>query len=108
VLGVAMIVGGDGKLDRRSLVLQLCTVAFAVAGFLIPSIAGWVTGDRNSHGVALLSIPVAIVLLVVYSFVTFRNLRRHSAGHETDPDEVGWSLRLALGVLAAATVATAL
>src|ERR687885_302506 len=46
VLGVAMIFGGDGPVDRRSLVLQLGIVVFAVAVLLVPSIPGW-SGNPN-------------------------------------------------------------
>jgi len=107
VLGVAMIFGGRGELDRRSLVLQLGIVALAVAIMLVPSIVGW-DGDRDSHGLALLSIPVALVLLAVYLVVTIRNLRVHAASHWTPPSDAAWSLRASLAALAVATVATAL
>src|SRR3954447_17933764 len=107
VLGFAMIVGGRGELDRRSLLLQLGIVAFAVAVMLIPSIPGW-GGDPDSHGLALLSIPVAILLLAVYIIVTARNLRRHAASHDAEPSAHAWSLRRSLAVLAVATLATAL
>jgi Ca2+:H+ antiporter len=107
VLGFAMIVGGRGELDRRSLIVQLGIVAFAVVVMLIPSIPGW-GGDPDSHGLALLSIPVAIVLLAVYVFVTSRNLRRHAASHDQEASAEAWSLRTSLAVLAVATLATAL
>jgi len=108
VLGFAMIVGGRGELDRRSLILQLGIVAFAVAVMLVPSIAGWVSGDRNSDRLALLSIPVSIVLLAVYVFVTAQNLRRHRASHVADASAHAWTLPTSLAVLAVATLATAL
>ena len=108
VLGFAMIVGGRGALDRRSLIVQLGIVALAVAVMFVPSLAGWLGGDRNSHGLALLSIPVSIALLAVYVFVTARNLRRHRAGHVADPSAHAWTLRTSLAVLAVATIATAL
>jgi Ca2+:H+ antiporter len=55
------------------------------------------------------SLPVAIVLLLVYAAVTWKSLRRHAALHDTDaPALTGWSLRSALAVLAVATAATAL
>jgi len=107
VLGIAMIVGGDGELDRRSLLLQLGIVAIAVGVFLVPSIPGW-GNDADSHGLALLTIPVAVVLLALYLVVTARNLRTHAQSHERDPDAAGWSLRTSLLALGVATVATAL
>jgi Ca2+:H+ antiporter len=107
VLGIAMIVGGDGELDRRSLLLQLGIVAVAVGLFLVPSIPGW-GNDADSHGLALLTIPVAVVLLAVYLVVTARNLRTHAQSHERDPHAAGWSLRASLLALGVATLATAL
>jgi Ca2+:H+ antiporter len=107
VLGVAMIFGGDGPVDRRSLLLQLGIVFFAVALFLVPSIPGW-TGDPNTHALKLLSIPVAIVLLVVYVVVTWANLRRHAAEHREAASETAWTLPVSLAALAVATLATAL
>src|SRR5437867_2715211 len=49
VLGAAMVLGVDGApLQRRSLLVQLGLVAFAVLLLLIPSIPGW-HGDPNRH-----------------------------------------------------------
>ena len=113
VLGVALIFGGDGEdgrpLDRFSLLLQLGLVLIAVVLFLVPSVPGW-TGHPERHSLAVWSIPVAIVLLLVYAATTVRGLRRHKRLHAESgqtPDE-GWSLSVALVVLAAATVVTAL
>src|SRR5262249_33397634 len=64
--------------------------------------------DPNRHSLAVASLPVAIVLLVLYAVVTWRSLRRHAALHESDGTSAGWSLRGSLGVLAIATAATAL
>ena len=56
-----------------------------------------------------LSIPVSIALLVVYAVVTTISLRRHSRLHIASDEEIkGWSFKLSLGVLGAATVVTAL
>jgi Ca2+:H+ antiporter len=107
VLGFAMMFGGDGPVDRRSLLLQLGIVLFAVVLFLVPSVPGW-SGDPNSHGLALLTIPIAIVLLCVYVVVTVRNLRTHSQAHQEEASAGAWTLPLSLGVLGVATVATAL
>ncbi|MDQ2909726.1 MAG: calcium/proton exchanger [Actinomycetota bacterium] len=113
VLGIALIFGGEGgdgkPLDRFSMLFQLGLVLAAVLLFLVPSVPGW-TGHSERHSLAILSIPVAIVLLLVYAATTVRGLRRHKRLHEESgntPGE-GWSLPLALAVLAAATVLTAL
>ncbi len=113
VLGVALIFGGEGRdgkpLDRFSILLQLGLVLGAVLLFLVPSVPSW-TGDAERHSLAVISIPVAIVLLLVYTTTTVRGLRRHKRLHEESGDTPaeGWSLPVALVVLAAATVVTAL
>ena len=103
VLGVAMAVGPEARLDRRSLLVQLGLVSFAVVVLLIPSIPGW-TGDPNRHSLAVLSIGPAVVLLVLYLVVTIVGLKREGP-HEGDT--TGWSLPVSIAALAAATVMTA-
>jgi Ca2+:H+ antiporter len=108
VLGLAMLIGPDhSRLDRRSLVLQLTLVFFAVLLFLVPSVPGF-HGDPERHLLVLLTLPVAIVLLAVYVTVTFWNLRQHRAAHKEEADERAWSLNRSLVALAAATAVTAL
>jgi Ca2+:H+ antiporter len=114
VLGFALIFGtephGSKPLDRVSLLLQLGLVLVASALFLIPSVPSW-TGDAERHSLAIATIPVAIVLLLLYAAVTTRGLRRHARLHEESGEEAtsgGWSLPVSLAVLGAATVVTAL
>ena len=49
VLGAAMIAGGDGKVDTRSLRWQLAAVFGAVVLLLIPSIPAWNGGSSDRH-----------------------------------------------------------
>ena len=108
VLGASLLAGGKGSLDRFSSFLSFGLIAFATLLFLIPSVPGW-NGDPDTDGLALVSLAISIVLLVVYVVVTWYSLRRHTAMHVASDDEIeGWSFRLALGVLAVATVVTAL
>jgi Ca2+:H+ antiporter len=108
VLGASLVAGGRGILDRYSSFLSFGLVGFATLLFLIPSIPGW-DGDPDTHGLAQVSAAISIVLLVVYVAVTWYSLRRHSTLHVASDEEIsGWSLRGALGALAAATVVTAL
>ena len=114
VLGVALIFGGQGghgrPLDRFSLLLQLGLVLVATVLFLVPSVPGW-TGNPERHDLAVLTIPVAIVLLVLYGAVTRFSLRRHKRLHEESGDEAaegGWTLPVSLVALGAATLVTAL
>ncbi len=99
---------GRGQLDRFSSFLALGLLAFATLMFLIPAIPSW-EGDPDRDSLAALSVPVSIVLLIVYVGVTWYSLRRHTHLHIASDEEIsGWSLRAALGALAVATVATAL
>jgi Ca2+:H+ antiporter len=107
VLGAAILAGGDAELDRRSSMLQVGLVLAAVVAFLIPAIPGW-HGDRDRHDLYLVTIPVAVGLLVLYIVATVRNLIRHHEEEHEGPSRGAWDLRVAIGVLAIATVATAL
>jgi Ca2+:H+ antiporter len=112
VFGLAILVGGDASLDRRSLMSQLGLVAAAVLGFLVPSVPGF-HGDPDRHSLAVLTVPVAIALLGLYVATTTRNLRRHRDAHRArapapaGAPAQGWSLTRSLVVLGIATAATA-
>jgi Ca2+:H+ antiporter len=108
VLGFSLLFGGRGEVDRKSSFISLGLVAFTILLLLITSIPGW-DGDPERDLIVYLSIPVSIVLLVVYVGSTWYSLRRHAALHTAgNGDTGGWSLRLALVVLGFATVITAL
>ena len=111
VLGVALIAHGprEGRLDRRSLGLQLGLVVLGVLAFLVTAIPA-LHGNPDRRSLAVLSIPVAIGLLLVYVVMTRRNLRRHRQAHADTATKsgTGWTLPVSLGALAAATVLTAL
>src|SRR5689334_10938433 len=107
VLGASIFFGGDGEIDRPSTITSFGLIALALLLFLIPalSVGG---GDPNRHALAVLSLPVAVFLLVVYLYATWRSLRRHAGMHAGDDDAItGWSLRTAIAVLGIATAATA-
>jgi Ca2+:H+ antiporter len=108
VLGFSLAVGGPGRLDRESTFVSLGLVALAALLFLIPAVPGF-EGDPERRSLAELSVAPAVVLLLVYVGVTYVSLRRHRRMHVSyEPAEMlGWPLRVALGVLALATVVTA-
>jgi Ca2+:H+ antiporter len=108
VLGFSLLFGGEGRLDRESSLTSFTLVAFATVLFLIPSIPGW-EGDPDRHSLAVVTVPVSIVLLLVYLVVTWYSLRRHRSLHVSDEAAMmrAWSLRFSLAVLSAATVVTA-
>ncbi len=97
------------QLDRWSSLLSLGLVAVATLLFLVPAIPGW-TGDPERHSLAVVSLPVSIVLLVLYVIVITFVLRRHHALHVSDEPAsmAAWSLTRSLVVLGMATVVTAL
>ena len=106
VLGAAMIAGGDGKVDARSLRWQLAAVIGSVALLLVVAVPSW-SGDSERHSLYVLSIPVSIVLLLAYIVITVRNLRIHRAAERHAAAPGAWSLRKSLLLLGVATVATA-
>jgi Ca2+:H+ antiporter len=107
VYGVTQVAGPDGaQIDRRSLLAQIGLVGAAVAAFVLPVALGY-TGAPERHTVVVASVPVAVVLLLLYLAVVGRNLRRHRSRERAEPSEDAWSLPPALVALAAATGATA-
>ena len=107
VFGITQIAGPDGKeIDRRSLLVQIGLVAAGVAALVIPSVAGY-TGAPDRHVAVVASVPVAIVLLLVYGVVVGRNLRRHRKVERKPPHPDAWTMPTALAALAVATGATA-
>ena len=109
VLGFSLLFGGRGALDRQSSFVSLGLVALATLLFLVPAIPGF-DGDPERDSIVQLSLVPAVIRLVVYVTVTYVSLRRHRELHLMDEpsDMEAWSLGLALGVLGAATVVTAL
>jgi len=108
VLGFSLLFGGRGRLDRESSLTSFALVGLAVLLFLVPAIPGW-DGDADRRSLAELSLPVSVVLLLIYVGVTWWSLRRHRRLHVSDESAAmaAWSLRASLAVLAAATLATA-
>jgi Ca2+:H+ antiporter len=108
VLGAAMIAGGDGDVDARSLRWQLFAVFGAVALITVPSAFTWDGSSHERHSLFILSIPISAVLLLAYVAITWQNLRIHRSAERHEPAEAAWSLKRSLGALALATAATAI
>jgi Ca2+:H+ antiporter len=109
VLGAALVASGtEERVDRYSLFVQLGLVGVAVLLFLIPAIPSW-SREPERHSLAVATVPVALILLALYGGVTASVLRRHKRIQEESGEEAtgGWSLSVALMVLAVATVVTA-
>jgi Ca2+:H+ antiporter len=109
VLGFSLLFGGRGPIDRESSFASLALIGFAVVLFLVPAVPGW-EGDPERDAIAFLSVPVSIVLLLVYLGATWLSLRRHRRLHISDEaaEMRAWGLGMALLVLGLATVVTAL
>jgi Ca2+:H+ antiporter len=110
VLGLAVLAAPDKRrgIDRLSMLTQLGLVVAAALLFLVPSVPAW-HGDPERHSLAVATVPVAVVLLVLYGGATVWGLRRHRRQHRESGAEAGdaWTLPVALAALAAATVVTA-
>lgn len=108
VLGFSLLFGGRGELDRPSSLVSFALVGLATALFLIPAVPGF-HADPERRSLAELSIPVSVVLLLIYLAVTWYSLKRHHLMHVSDepPEMVGWSLQASLIALGLATVVTA-
>jgi Ca2+:H+ antiporter len=107
VLGAALLAGNSGRVDRRSLWLQIGAVGGAIVLLLIPSIPGW-HGSPERHSLYVVSLPLAVLFLGGYVWLTIHNLRVHREAELGEPAEGAWSLKTSLGALGIATAATAL
>jgi Ca2+:H+ antiporter len=108
VLGFTLLIGREGAIDRRSAFGSLGLVGFATLVVLIAAAPGF-GGDPDRRSLALLSLPLAALLLVVRVIVTRHALRRQRQLQTAAAlEEGGWPLPAALVVLGLATVVTAL
>ena len=108
VLGFSLFFGGRGAIDRESSFVSLALVGFAVLVFLVPAVPGW-DGDPERDLIAELSVPISVVLLLIYVGITWLSLRRHRRLHVSDQAQEmrAWDFGTALLVLGLATVVTA-
>jgi Ca2+:H+ antiporter len=107
VLGFTLLLGQRGSIDRRSASISLGLVGFATLLLLVAAAPGF-HGDPDRRSLAELSLPLAVLLLIVRVTVNRYALRRQRqlqtpAALEGD----GWPLPAALVVLGLATVVTA-
>jgi Ca2+:H+ antiporter len=108
VLGFTLLLGRRGAIDRRSAYTSLGLVGFAALIVLPVAVPGF-HGDPDRHSLAVLSLPLAAVLLAVRLVENRYALRRQRLLFTpADVPETGWSRQTALVVLGAATVVTAL
>jgi Ca2+:H+ antiporter len=107
VLGFTLLFGQTGRIDRLSAYVSLGLVAFAVVLMLVAATPGF-HGNPDRRSLAELSLPIAVLLLIVRVVVTRRALRRQRALYSSPEERDGWTLPTALVVLGIATAVTAL
>jgi Ca2+:H+ antiporter len=108
VLGFTLLFGRDGAIDRPSTSISLGLVGLVTLVVLVAAVPGF-HGDPDRRTLAELSLPLAVVLLVVRVGVTRYALRRQRRLF-TPPAEaeiLGWPFPATLVVLGLATVVTA-
>jgi Ca2+:H+ antiporter len=107
VLGFTLLLGQRGCIDRRSAYISLGLVGLTTVVALATATPGF-HGDPDRRSLTELSLPVAILLLVVCVIVTRYTLRRQwQLFRSAEPEGTGWSLPAALAVLGVTTIATA-
>jgi Ca2+:H+ antiporter len=106
VLGFTLLFGQRGAIDRLSAYVSLGLVAFAGLLVLVAAAPGF-HGNPDRRTLAELSLPIAVLLLIVRVVVTRRALRRQRALYSAPEERDGWPLPTALIVLGVATVVTA-
>lgn len=109
VLGLTLLLGRQGPIDRQSAYLSLGLVGFATLLVLAAAVPGF-HGDENRRSLAELTVLLSVVLLAVCAVVTRYALRRHrqiGLAAEAGSEE-RWPLAAALAVLGVATALTAL
>ncbi len=113
VLGLSFLVGGwkrqEQTFSRASAGLNSASLVVAVVALLLPSLFA-LTPEATEFRREAISVGIAVALLTAYlagllfAFRTHKNLFRS----DLEREEPKWGLRLALGVLTAATVGVAL
>jgi Ca2+:H+ antiporter len=103
VLGLALVAGGEGELDRAATRRSLAVLAVAAPALLVAAAPNLWTGD-DDKAYAAATVPVAACLLLVNGVVLVRQLRDPSDREREEPE---WSLRRSLMLLALGTTATA-
>ena len=114
ILGFSILLGGlrfgTQKFDRRQAGVNATMLILAVIALTIPSLFSYSMEPLYHDSVEYLSIGVAVVMMLIYglsilfSFRISGSATRQDAG---DHHESGWSIRTALLVLTAATIAIA-
>jgi Ca2+:H+ antiporter len=108
VLGFTLLFGRNGAIDRPSAYISLGLVGFATVLVLAAAMPSF-HGDPDRRSLAVLSIPIAVLLLLVRFIENHFALRRQRAIYSTaEREPEGWPFTSAIAVLGLASVVTAL
>ncbi len=113
VLGLAFLIGGWSRQQQSfnpvSAGLHSASLVIAVVALLMPALFSF-SGEATNFRTEAVSLGVSIVLITVYILSLLFSFKTHRALFRStfEPSESKWSLRVALLVLAAATVLVAL
>lgn len=118
ILGLSFLVGGVGRpvvrFNRTATGMSAGMLALAVAGLVFPALFHATHPLAAAPVILHFSEAVAVVLAVTYGFSLLFSLRTHrslfsaTSGEAHGPSGTVWSLRLAVAVLALATVGVAI
>jgi Ca2+:H+ antiporter len=126
-LGAAVLFGGIRhglqRFDQQSVGMATTTMILAVVGLMVPTFFSAITQRQanrvydpgfQSQSVDKISQAVAVILFLLYILTVVYQLRAREGEELTqkpsairDPEQPGWSLRGAIGILTAATLAIA-
>jgi Ca2+:H+ antiporter len=108
VLGFTLLFGRNGAIDRPSAYISLGLVGFATVLVLVTAVPGF-HGAPDRRSLAVLSVPIAALLLVVRMIENRFALRRQRALYSTaEREPEGWPFTSAIAVLGLASLVTAL
>jgi Ca2+:H+ antiporter len=108
VLGFTLLFGRNGAIDRMSAYISLGLVGFATVLVLAAAVPSF-HGDPERRSLAVLSIPIAVLLLLVRFIENHFALRRQRVLYSTaEREPEGWPFASAIAVLGLASVVTAL
>ena len=113
VLGASVLLGGlkhgEQRFDSRIAGVNATMMMLAVVALIVPAV--FARGDATHHlttkDLDHLSDGVAVIMIVMYALYLIFTLRGGSGakGHHEEAAAPGMSLRLAIGILAASTIA---
>ena len=113
VLGLSFLIGGwtreEQTFNRTSAGLHSASLVLAVVALMMPALFSF-TPEATTFRTEAVSVGVSIVLILVYGAMLVFSLKTHKSFFRTEFEhgEPKWPTRIAVGMLAGATVLVAL